>query len=75
MKFPVANFCFLFFLATALSYPSSAQHWKAPTTMKKLSNGLIVVVSEDHSGCASATASDFALSLRAAPVLLTCSST
>lgn len=27
----------------------SAQQWKAPTTMKKLSNGLTVVVSEDHS--------------------------
>lgn len=27
----------------------SAQQWKAPTSMKKLSNGLTVVVSEDHS--------------------------
>jgi zinc protease len=27
----------------------SAQQWKAPTTMKKLANGLTVVVSEDHS--------------------------
>jgi zinc protease len=27
----------------------SAQQWKAPTSMKKLPNGLIVVVSEDHS--------------------------
>jgi zinc protease len=26
-----------------------AQQWKAPTSMKKLSNGLTVVVSEDHS--------------------------
>ncbi len=26
-----------------------SQHWKAPTTMKKLANGLTVVVSEDHS--------------------------
>ena len=29
--------------------PVTAQQWKAPTTMKKLSNGLTVVVSEDHS--------------------------
>jgi len=28
---------------------AGAQQWKAPTTMKKLSNGLTVVVSEDHS--------------------------
>ena len=33
-----------FFIATA-----AAQQWKAPTTMKKLPNGLTVVVSEDHS--------------------------
>ena len=26
-----------------------SQQWKAPTTMKKLANGLTVVVSEDHS--------------------------
>ena len=37
--------CALFFVAEALS----AQQWKAPTSMKKLSNGLTVVVSEDHS--------------------------
>ncbi len=29
--------------------PSQAQEWKAPTTMKRLPNGLTVVVSEDHS--------------------------
>jgi len=28
---------------------AGAQQWKAPTSMKKLSNGLTVVVSEDHS--------------------------
>ena len=28
---------------------AAAQQWKAPTTMKKLSNGLVVVISEDHS--------------------------
>lgn len=29
--------------------PAVAQQWKAPTTMRKLANGLTVVVSEDHS--------------------------
>jgi predicted Zn-dependent peptidase len=33
----------------APSIPLFSQQWKAPTTMKKLSNGLTVVVSEDHS--------------------------
>src|SRR5882724_7505451 len=32
-----------------LAMPLTAQQWKAPTTMKKLSNGFTVVVSEDHS--------------------------
>jgi zinc protease len=41
--------CFLLLLAGALSFPSAAQQWKAPTSMKKLANGLVVVVSEDHS--------------------------
>jgi zinc protease len=36
-------------LTSLLSLPAFAQQWKAPTTMKKLSNGLVVVVSEDHS--------------------------
>jgi zinc protease len=38
--------------AVVLFCPASAlmgQQWKAPTSMKKLSNGLTVVVSEDHS--------------------------
>lgn len=41
----------LFFVvsALALAAPAGAQQWKAPTVMKKLSNGLTVVVSEDHS--------------------------
>src|SRR5579871_4116563 len=33
-------------VVTALS---QSQEWKAPTAMKKLANGLTVVVSEDHS--------------------------
>ncbi len=37
-------------LAIPFSAPSlPAQQWKAPTSMKKLPNGLTVVVSEDHS--------------------------
>lgn len=35
-------------VVVGLILPAAAQQWKAPTTMKKLSNGLIVVVSEDH---------------------------
>ena len=35
--------------ATALVTSLAAQQWKAPTVMKKLANGLTVVVSEDHS--------------------------
>ena len=49
MKFGVAMFCFFLLLNAALSYTAFAQQWKAPTSMKKLSNGLVVVVSEDHS--------------------------
>lgn len=41
--------CRLLIFATALTAPLLAQEWKAPTTMKKLANGLVVVVSEDHS--------------------------
>src|SRR5215467_6354562 len=38
--------CFIFLLGVCSAY---AQEWRAPTVMKKLSNGLTVVVSEDHS--------------------------
>src|SRR3984957_3941603 len=41
--------CRLLIFATALTASLPAQEWKAPTTMQKLANGLIVVVSEDHS--------------------------
>ena len=40
--------CFVLGLMV-LTTAAFAQQWKAPTTMKKLSNGLMVVVSEDHS--------------------------
>ncbi len=36
-------------LLVAAGNSARAQAWKAPTTMKKLANGLTVVVSEDHS--------------------------
>ncbi|MGH9773883.1 MAG: M16 family metallopeptidase [Candidatus Acidiferrales bacterium] len=39
----------LLLAATLVASPGGAQQWKAPTTMKKLANGLTVVVSEDHS--------------------------
>lgn len=42
-----------FALLLCVQFPSETrllgQQWKAPTTMKKLANGLTVVVSEDHS--------------------------
>ena len=41
--------CRLLLFAIALATPVAAQQWKAPTTMMKLANGLVVVVSEDHS--------------------------
>jgi predicted Zn-dependent peptidase len=41
--------CSSLLLAAALLTSAAAQQWKAPTTMKKLPNGLTVVVSEDHS--------------------------
>ncbi|MGC2301449.1 MAG: pitrilysin family protein [Acidobacteriaceae bacterium] len=36
-------------ICLAVHGPAHAQQWQAPTTMKKLPNGLTVVVSEDHS--------------------------
>jgi zinc protease len=41
--------CRLLLFAAALTTQVAAQQWEAPTTMKKLANGLVVVVSEDHS--------------------------
>lgn len=38
--------CFIFLLCVCRVH---AQEWRAPTVIKKLSNGLTVVVSEDHS--------------------------
>ncbi len=39
----------LFFLVATLAAAPNAQPWKVPAVMKTLSNGLVVVVSEDHS--------------------------
>jgi predicted Zn-dependent peptidase len=41
--------CGFLLLVIASMTSAAAQQWKAPTTMKKLPNGLTVVVSEDHS--------------------------
>jgi zinc protease len=45
------RWCYSFALCAVLilALSARAQEWKAPTSMKKLPNGLIVVVSEDHS--------------------------
>ena len=48
MRYIRDNFLYLLLCAT-LALPAPGQQWKAPTSMKKLSNGLTVVVSEDHS--------------------------
>lgn len=48
MRYIRNNFLYLLLCAT-LALPALGQQWKAPTGMKKLSNGLTVVVSEDHS--------------------------
>ncbi len=37
------------FLLAFLAPPVAAQQWQSPTQIKKLSNGLTVIVSEDHS--------------------------
>ncbi len=50
MKSVDGNHVWLALCVTALiTCPLAAQQWKAPTRLKKLANGLTVVVSEDHS--------------------------
>ena len=39
----------ILFLAAVCAVPLWGQEWQVPTAMKKLQNGLVVVVSEDHS--------------------------
>jgi zinc protease len=49
MRSTVGKFCGISLLLICVSFHAAGQQWKAPTSMKKLSNGLMVVVSEDHS--------------------------
>jgi zinc protease len=44
-----SRYWLLLLLVNCLSLSTAAQQWKPPTSMKKLANGLIVVVSEDRS--------------------------
>lgn len=53
--------------AAVLSVPLMAQQWKAPTTMKKLANGLTVVVSEDHSAPTFGLAVSYGIGFRLEP--------
>ena len=46
---PLNKFSIIITLLLAAAVGVQAQEWKAPTAMKKLANGLTVVVSEDHS--------------------------
>jgi len=59
----------LFLIVLLLASLAPAQQWHPPTQTKKLSNGLVVVVSEDHS------APTIGWNPRAAPASRTCSST
>ena len=47
--FPNRNICCALIFAATFVPTLGAQQWQAPTTMKKLADGLTVVVSEDHS--------------------------
>jgi len=47
LRYP--RYAVLLFAIGWIALPLAGQQWKAPTTMKKLANGLVVVVSEDHS--------------------------
>jgi predicted Zn-dependent peptidase len=54
MKTPARLQFLILTISVCVAMPLTVQHlmaqqWKAPTSMKKLSNGLTVVVSEDHS--------------------------
>jgi zinc protease len=48
MRF-IRHFLWILMLAGVCAAPVNAEEWKVPTAMKKLKNGLVVVVSEDHS--------------------------
>lgn len=58
---------FSFSLCCGLSASLAAQQWKPPTTMKKLPNGLTVVVSEDHSAPTFGVAVSYGIGFRLEP--------
>ena len=51
----------------SLAAAAQGQEWKAPTAMKKLSNGLTVVVSEDHSAPTFGLCISYAIGFRLEP--------
>jgi zinc protease len=55
------------FAAILAVAPLTAPQWKAPTTMKKLANGLTVVVSEDHSAPTFGIAVSYGIGFRLEP--------
>jgi len=40
---------FFYFACFSLTLPAAAQRWQPPTQSRKLANGLVVIVAEDHS--------------------------
>ena len=60
--------CRLLLFAGSLTGHVAAQQWKAPTTMKKLANGLVVVVSEDHSAPTFGLCVSYGIGFRLEPV-------
>jgi zinc protease len=54
-------------LVIASMISAAAQQWKAPTTMKKLPNGLTVVVSEDHSASTFGVCVSYGIGFRLEP--------
>src|ERR1700732_5457207 len=61
--FGLVAFCQVLLLAIS----ANAQEWKPPTSMKKLANGLTVVVSEDHSAPTFGIAVSYGIGFRLEP--------
>jgi zinc protease len=57
----------LWFVALFVTLPAASQRWIAPTAMKKLANGLTVVVSEDHSAPTFGIAVSYGIGFRLEP--------
>src|ERR1700694_3581628 len=57
----------LWFGALFVTLPAVSQQWIAPTAMKKLANGLAVVVSEDHSAPTFGIAVSYGIGFRLEP--------